>query len=156
MLNLDPHTDTGGHTQIEYLEPCREAPVAGLARIPQSAAGTLEEVEYRWSIYAGIGHPETPDQEAQQAADRQNYPDWLKWNEVGQPVVSSERKARFMAVISGLPFGYCLTWDYFDWIDLVAADLLDGDPESLIQDAYSEALRLTQIAGHENNVAYHS
>ncbi|MCD5327851.1 hypothetical protein ACFFU8_09550 [Chromobacterium piscinae] len=143
------------HWHTEYLAPGRDAPLAGLACIPQATVGTLEEVDYRWSIYAGVSHPDTPEEEAQQAADRQRYPDWLKWNEAGCPVVSSERKARFMAAISGLPFAYCLTWDYFDWIDLVASELLDGDPEVLLQEAYTETLRLTQTAEHEAGVAYY-
>ncbi|WP_226034340.1 ATP-binding protein [Aquitalea palustris] len=142
------------HWRTEYLAPGRAAPLAGLACIPQALVGTLEKLDYRWSIYAGIGQARTPEEEAQQAADRQTYPDWLKWNEDGRPVVSSEHKARFMAAISGLPFAYCLTWDYFDWIDLVDSDLLDGDPEVLLQEAYTEALQLIQAAGCEAGVAY--
>ncbi|MGC0155256.1 hypothetical protein ACPRNU_22580 [Chromobacterium vaccinii] len=141
-------------SQIDYLEPCREAPLAGMARIPQSVAEVLENVEYRWSIFAGLSDPATPEETTQRDTDRQTYPQWLHWSATGKPAVKPEYKARCMAAMSGLPFAYCLTWDYFDFIDTVDCGLLDGDPDALIQNDYDHAIGLMQQEEQHDGVVY--
>lgn len=139
---------------FDYIEPCREVPLTGMARVPQSSASVLEEVEYRWSVYAGLSDPATPEESTQREADRQAYPQWLHLSATGKPAVKPEYKAHCMSAMSGLPFAYCLTWDYFDFIDTVDSGFIEGDADELIQNDYDHALGLIRQVGLEENVAY--
>ncbi len=128
----------------QFVELTKSAPKSGLPSITPVQEKQLEEVFYRFHLFAGIAEPDDEAARLQMEADCQQYPHLLKFNAEQRPVISSERAAEFMHRVSGLPVGVCAAWEYQDFVDTVASGFVPGDPQELIHDAHKDALGVIQ------------
>lgn len=84
--------------------------VAGVTPAQRDA---LEAAHWRYMAFAGIVLDDAFQEQA--AADREAYPYLLKHDAAGQPVVSGDRAAEFMAIVTGFEREWCVAWDEWDF-----------------------------------------
>jgi hypothetical protein len=87
-----------------------------LLSIPSNQCKALEVAHWRYLCFTGITSIDHAS-DVQAEADRTIYPSLLKWTDDGRAILSNDRCAEFMSLVSGLPKEWCAAWDEADFCD---------------------------------------
>ena len=116
------------------------APREGIPGIPEEYKEKLEEAYLRYEHFIGINCGEFSPMEIEE--ERQKYPHLLFLGENGLPMFDEQKCREYMHVISGVAKIYCVAYIYEENLELVASNILTGNPLEHLQEFYYETLQL--------------
>jgi hypothetical protein len=101
-------------------------PIDARAMVNTIRADHRERLAHAYLRYMHFTGVYTGDISAEQIeADRAQFPHLLKRDEQGRPVVSDQRCAEFMAMLTGLSHEICLAWDEYEFAEMHGDDYLE-------------------------------
>lgn len=115
-----------------------------VAALTDDQRGLLEAAHWRYMAFAGVIQDSEYQQQAK--ADREAYPHLLKFKADGEPSVSTERAADFMAAVTGLARDWCVTWDEHDFYET----------HGVTQEEAMQTGHVSDVAAQGSELAKHS
>ncbi len=119
------------------------APRTGLPVISEEEEKKLKEAYCRYQQFIGLTSGEFDESEI--AEDRQKYSYLLLPNDSsGCITFGTEECIEYMSLVTGIPKDKCVVHEYEETVDLIGSDLIPGDSDENISDAYDLALQLIE------------
>ncbi len=128
----------GRHIYYELVD--RAAPRKGLPVISEEEKLKLEEAYHRYQQFIGLTFGEFDESEIEE--ERQKYSHLLLPETNGLITFGEEQCIEYMHIQTRISKDKCVVYEYEETIDLIGSDLMPGDSDENINDAYNLALEL--------------